>query len=269
MAEVRTTSSTGGQKGVKEERFGLLPRRGLEAIARVFGFGAQKYADHNWRRGYEWSKSIDALERHIQAFKDGETYDEESGLPHLGHAGFHVLVLLTWLHEQGEGADNPFDDRWPAGMERARRESAAEEEERLLGEDDDLVRRADEAWIIPTSPVQGFKQADLHPIIEAVNKALRNMAISMGTVGDPVEAGFQKPEVEWGDPAPRTFEATREGLVIHHTTEGSGLFDSNIFAVRRHPAYDDSWLPPDTGVVENFGPDLLSKRPPTTRWDRG
>lgn len=123
MTEVRTTSSTGGEKGVKPERFSLMPRAGLAAISRVFGFGAQKYAAHNWRRGYEWSKSFDALERHIQAAKDGETYDEESGLPHLAHAGFHVLVLLTWLEEQGEGIGNPFDDRWPASMERLRREA--------------------------------------------------------------------------------------------------------------------------------------------------
>ena len=126
--EIRTTSATGGQKGVKAERFSLMPRAGLAWVARVFGFGASKYADHNWRHGYEWSKSFDALERHIQAAKDGETYDEESGLPHLAHAGFHVLVLLTWLDEQGEGADNPMDDRWPAAMERMRRakEEAAE-----------------------------------------------------------------------------------------------------------------------------------------------
>ena len=118
MTEVRTTSATGGEKGVKPERFSLMPRAGLAAIARVFGFGASKYAAHNWRRGYEWSKSFDALERHVQAAKDGETYDEESGLPHLAHAGFHVLVLLTWLEEQGEGIDNAFDDRWPTAMAR-------------------------------------------------------------------------------------------------------------------------------------------------------
>lgn len=75
----------------------------------------------NWRRGYEWSKSYAAAQRHMTAFWDGETNDPESGEPHLAHAGFHVLAMLTWLAEQGEGADNPFDDRWPAGMERAAR----------------------------------------------------------------------------------------------------------------------------------------------------
>jgi hypothetical protein len=138
MGEVRTTSATGGQKGVKPERFSLLPVKGLAAISRVFGFGATKYAAENWRRGYEWTKSLDALQRHIQAFIDGETYDPESGEPHLGHAGFHILVLLTWLEEQGEGVDNPFDDRWPAVVERMRRE-AEPAEPKTYGEALDLA----------------------------------------------------------------------------------------------------------------------------------
>lgn len=129
MTEIRTTSSTGGQKGVKPERHDLMPRRALAAIARVFGFGAEKYEDHNWRKGYEWGKSLASLQRHIDSFVDGDTYDEESGLPHLAHAGFHILALLTWLEEQGEGPDNPFDDRWMHSMERARRAKAEAEDD--------------------------------------------------------------------------------------------------------------------------------------------
>lgn len=117
MTEVRTTSSTGGEKGMKPERHDLLPREGIEAIARVFAFGATKYADHNWRKGYEWSKSYSALQRHLYAFWSGETLDPESGLPHLAHAGFHILVLLTWLDQDGEGSQ--FDDRYRPPMEDA------------------------------------------------------------------------------------------------------------------------------------------------------
>lgn len=108
--EVRTTSSTGGQKGVKAQRYDLLPKPGLDAIAEVYAFGAEKYADHNWRKGYEWGKSYAALMRHMTAFWEGETNDPESGLPHVAHAGFHVLTLLTWMAEQGEGGE--FDDRY-------------------------------------------------------------------------------------------------------------------------------------------------------------
>lgn len=127
MTEIRTTSSTGGQKGVKPQRHSLLPKHGLDVIAEVFGFGAAKYADHNWRRKYEWSKSYDALQRHLTAWWDGEDVDPESGLSHLGHAGFHILVLATWERLDGQGSE--FDDRHTFHRPQ---ESAAEEEARLL-----------------------------------------------------------------------------------------------------------------------------------------
>jgi hypothetical protein len=141
VAEIRTTSSTGGQKGVKPQRHDLLPRQALDMIAEVYAFGAEKYADHNWRHGYEWGKSYAALQRHITAFWDGETVDEESGLNHLAHAGFHIFALLTWFAEQGEGVENPFDDRWPHALERAR----------LAKEAEDLKAAPETMWVIPNA----------------------------------------------------------------------------------------------------------------------
>lgn len=110
MTEVRTTSATGAEKGVKPERYDLMPKQALDALARVYAFGATKYADHNWRKGYEWSKSYAAAMRHLTAFWDGETIDAESGLPHPAHAMFHLAALLTWLEEDGEGSR--YDDRF-------------------------------------------------------------------------------------------------------------------------------------------------------------
>lgn len=106
-AEVRSVSSTGAEKGTKIERFDLLPTQALAQIARHYGVGAAKYAPNNWRKGYEWSKSYAALQRHLNAFWGGEDYDEETGSPHLAAAGFHVLTLLTYMDEQPG-----FDDRW-------------------------------------------------------------------------------------------------------------------------------------------------------------
>lgn len=105
--EVRSVSSTGAEKGTKIERFDLLPTQALAKIARHFGVGAAKYAPNNWRKGYEWSKSYAALQRHLTAFWGGEDYDEETGSPHLAAVGFHTLVLLTYMDEQPG-----FDDRW-------------------------------------------------------------------------------------------------------------------------------------------------------------
>lgn len=105
--EVRKTSSTGAQKGAKPARYDLIPPKALELVARLYGRGAEKYEDHNWRAGYDWSLSYAALNRHLWAFWNGEDMDEEMGLPHLACVIFHAMTLLTYMDEHPE-----FDDRY-------------------------------------------------------------------------------------------------------------------------------------------------------------
>lgn len=105
--EVRTTSSTGGQKGVKPQRYSLLPPEAMNAIAMHFGKGAEKYDDHQWRKGYEWSKSFDAMQRHAWAFWSGEDNDAETGTPHMAAVGFHAMVLLTFMKTHPGHDDRP------------------------------------------------------------------------------------------------------------------------------------------------------------------
>lgn len=105
--ETRTVSPTGGEKGVKPARFDLIPARPLWQVAEVYGKGADKYADRNWERGYEWSKSYGAMQRHVNLFWQGQDLDEESGLPHLAHAVFHCLAMLEWAATHTEFDDRP------------------------------------------------------------------------------------------------------------------------------------------------------------------
>lgn len=105
--EVRSTSATGGEKGTKEARYDLIPVEALEKVAILYGRGASKYEDHNWRKGYEWSKSYAALQRHANAFWRGEDLDEEMGLPHLASVVFHALTMMTFMDEQ-----ESYDDRF-------------------------------------------------------------------------------------------------------------------------------------------------------------
>lgn len=107
MTEVRTTSSTGGEKGVKPERYDLIPVEALASVARLYGEGAKKYAENNWRRGYEYSKSISAIHRHLAEFCKGVDIDPETGQPHLAAVIFHSLALITFVEEHPE-----FDDRY-------------------------------------------------------------------------------------------------------------------------------------------------------------
>lgn len=117
--EVRTVSSTGGAKGVKPEQYDQIPTVALAELARHFGAGARKYAAHNFRAGYEWSKCYNALIRHAMAFWGGEDYDVHKDgcapdctdhLPESKHiiaVAWHALALATFMDEHPE-----FDDRY-------------------------------------------------------------------------------------------------------------------------------------------------------------
>lgn len=110
LGEIRSVSSTGGEKGVKPQAHSYLPRKALDVISEVYSFGAKKYSAHNWRKGYEWSKSYDALQRHLTAWWDREENDPESGLSHLGHAGFHIFALIVFAGDRKKYGE--FDDRY-------------------------------------------------------------------------------------------------------------------------------------------------------------
>lgn len=111
MTEIRVTSPTGGQKGSKPEQMSMLPVPALEEVARVYAWAVStgKYDRHNWRRGYDWSLSYDALQRHVMAFWKGQEFDPDSGLQHLAHACFHIFTLMTFGSDAEQYAQ--FDNR--------------------------------------------------------------------------------------------------------------------------------------------------------------
>jgi len=91
----------------EKPRMELLPTKPLLGVSRVLTFGAKKYAAHNWRGGFEYSRLIGAALRHITAFNDGEDLDPESGESHIDHA----LCTLMFLSEQVH-AKTGTDDRY-------------------------------------------------------------------------------------------------------------------------------------------------------------
>lgn len=99
---------TGGAKGRKAERYDLIPSVAMDCVARVFGFGASKYSDYNWLKGYAWSLSIGALERHLSKFKQSKDWDDEeggSGELHTAAIAWHAIVLTTF-QLLGRGTDD-------------------------------------------------------------------------------------------------------------------------------------------------------------------
>lgn len=105
--EVRSTSPTGGEKGVKPEDFASMPWDALAELAVHYGIGAKKYAAYNYRRGYPWSQSFSALMRHAGAFWQGEDLDPETGTKHVLAVAFHALTLAVFMNEHGEYDDRP------------------------------------------------------------------------------------------------------------------------------------------------------------------
>lgn len=85
---------------MKSSQLSMVPARALLALGEVYGDGAEKYDRENWRKGYRWSLSIDALFRHFLAWMDGEDTDPESGSNHLTHVAWHAFTLYTFQDEE-------------------------------------------------------------------------------------------------------------------------------------------------------------------------
>lgn len=70
----------------------------LNLVGEVGTFGANKYTPNGWKyvKGAQ-ERYRDALFRHLLAT---EYYDSESGLPHMAHAAWNVLALLTLMENE-------------------------------------------------------------------------------------------------------------------------------------------------------------------------
>jgi nucleoside 2-deoxyribosyltransferase len=117
-----TNAVTGGQKETRAARFDLLPWDQLWRVAELYAYGAQKYEDRNWERGYDFSLSVAALMRHMAKFVQGENDDPESGCPHLASVVFHALALMRFVEStQLDLLPRALDDR-PVGKQVRARE---------------------------------------------------------------------------------------------------------------------------------------------------
>lgn len=111
----------------------LIDRTALVELAKVLDFGAKKYSAHNWRKGIQWSRVIGAALRHIEAFNDGENFDQETGLCHLAHAMCCCMFALNYFHTHPE-----LDDRHTAGAADDSKLVRPELQEQTNGEWDDV-----------------------------------------------------------------------------------------------------------------------------------
>lgn len=95
-------------KEVKNKtRYDMLPWDAIKELAEVSMFGAEKYGDHNWKVGIEYTTYWNAAMRHLTAWINGEDNASDSNKSHLAHAAWNCLAIL---HLQMNGV--PTDDRF-------------------------------------------------------------------------------------------------------------------------------------------------------------
>lgn len=82
-----------------------IPLDLMEDCARVFEYGAKKYARDNWKKGDYMTSLFDSMLRHVAALQKGEYVDPESNLPHLGHIMCNVLFLSNTCKNHPEFID--------------------------------------------------------------------------------------------------------------------------------------------------------------------
>lgn len=77
-------------------RMELLPMDALEAVAKIYTFGAEKYGVGTWRQLADGSERYRAaLLRHMTAECKGEELDPESGLPHVFHEAWNAIARVA------------------------------------------------------------------------------------------------------------------------------------------------------------------------------
>ncbi len=89
--------------GMTKAPLRLVPPALVIETAKAMAEGARKYGPYNWRTDNPVRMSIylEALERHLQAFRDGENNAIDSGVSHLSHMAACLAIIM---------------DAWPIGQ---------------------------------------------------------------------------------------------------------------------------------------------------------
>ena len=100
-------------------RYDLLEPYAIEQLAKVFTFGSEKYADHNWKKGMKWSNIFSSLKRHLAAIEKGEDFDKESTLLHASHLAWNAMALLSYykIYPQGDDRQHSYLTNLKIGLD--------------------------------------------------------------------------------------------------------------------------------------------------------
>ncbi len=84
-----------GEAGKQKTQLALIPTALNKSVAGVLRHGAEKYGIFNWRATSVCASTyVHAMMRHLDAYRDGEDADKDSGLSHLAHIAANCAILL-------------------------------------------------------------------------------------------------------------------------------------------------------------------------------
>jgi len=95
VANAKSTQKGGLKFDAGKLRYSLVPYCAFKGMAEVLTFGADKYEANSWQNVEDAKERyLNALYRHIESYRIGETKDSESGISHLSHAMTNCAFLL-------------------------------------------------------------------------------------------------------------------------------------------------------------------------------
>ena len=98
----------------KKIKLSLVPNSIIYAIAKVLGYGNEKYkVENSWKNG-ETTHYRDAMYRHFLSYIENPTGLDESGFPHLYHVAANVAILIE-LEERDEKKNDEWRLRFNEG----------------------------------------------------------------------------------------------------------------------------------------------------------
>jgi len=84
-------------------RYSLIPPEPLKWLATLYTRGAMKYSPQGWRSVADGEERyLDALMRHLEAYRQGEWLDKDSGVPHVIGVAWNAFAICWFTENRGE-----------------------------------------------------------------------------------------------------------------------------------------------------------------------
>ena len=117
-----------GAAGALKAPMHLIPPYATEQTSWVHKLGSEKYGPYNWRdTGVCATTYVSAIMRHLNAWRDGEDLDPESGISHIAHIATSCNILLDAGHcgtLQDDRNKKPVPNTFAAAVAKAEAEAA-------------------------------------------------------------------------------------------------------------------------------------------------